>query len=463
MSQRPASRFSLALVVPLAVLASAVFLVFLASTLVENDLIRAGYYQGVLRKTNAYDRAYDEIARDPELSPEVSSILGGGDLVGVDIASAMLGAVAPGLLQAATEEVIARIIEFVKANRTLDARLEITDIVRGLDGGTEFFNDLIPIGDLIPGLRGGGGLGGLFGPGAPIDSDIARIPARDAGSYTNLKAALESVVDEMRERGTLPGTIPSRPSVPQSRYGEVTAILTERAGITDRDVVRAIRADVEDDEIADAVRMSLTAIRAGNGGSPEPQRPPTQTGNDPLAGNPLVEALGGRFVTREGEGANARYFLGPPEDIRKEIEDTFEIVHLVSWMAPIGRPVTLVLLAIILVAIARVAWPDRALAARWVGIPLLAGGLIGFVGWWYGMALGEDELLRITLGDDPQLPASVERLWRDIVAQAFDDLAWTVWLPCIVAIVVGGALVAWSFTKRPRRAAPAGGTRVNYT
>jgi hypothetical protein len=80
------------------------------------------------------------------------------------------------------------------------------------------------------------------------------------------------------------------------------------------------------------------------------------------------------------------------------------------------------------------------------------------------MERGESELLRITLGDDPQLPGTVERLWRDIVSQAFDDVAWTVWIPCIVAIVVGGALVAWSFSRGRRGGTVArGGTRVNYT
>lgn len=461
MRQRPASRFSLLPAIFLATLASLVFLLFLASNLVEGDLIRAGYYQGVLRKTDAYDRAYNEIAKDPELSPEVSAILGGTDILPVDVTTELVGLIAPQLLQEATEAVIERIIEFVKANRSLDARLEITDIVRGLEGGGDFFNDLIPVGDLLPKL-GGAGTGGLFGPGAPIASDIARIPARDAGSYTNLKFQLEQVVDEMRTTGRLPAAIPSRPSVPESRWAEITAILTERAGITDRDVVRAIRLDVEDDEIADAVRMSLTAMRGES--TPGVQDPPDAGNENPLAGNPLVEVLGGRFVSREGEGADARYFLGPPEDIRKEIEDTYKIVHLVSWMAPIGRPLTLAVLAVLLAIIAWLAWPDRALAARWVGIPLLAGGLIGALGWWYGMRRSEEEMLRITLGDNPQLPGTVERLWRDIVAQAFDDVAWTVWLPCAVAIAVGALLVAWSFSRARRGGTAArGGTRVNYT
>ena len=79
-------------------------------------------------------------------------------------------------------------------------------------------------------------------------------------------------------------------------------------------------------------------------------------------------------------------------------------------------------------------------------------GFVGFVAWLFGRELGEDKILEETIGSDPSIAPSFVELWKDVVAEAFAQLTPTVWIPCFIAMAIGGILlVASLFIPEPRR------------
>jgi len=269
------------------------------------------------------------------------------------------------------------------------------------------------------------------------------LPNRRSGSYTAFRNEISAAIDNARDDGELPAAIPNF-AVPERNYDEVIEILAGDSGLRDsgpRAAVSAIEDAVNDDEPALAVRIALTEL-VDPQGSPDGGN---GNGTGAEAGGPLASLGGGEYISTQGSGGNTRYFLGPPENVRKEIEDAFDWVHLISWLSPYARIVTALLLVATLAIIAWRTYPDWPSLLRWTGWPLLAGGFVGFIAWLIGRGIAEDRVIDETLGNSSDLPRSVQRLWTDIVDQAITELTPAIWIPAVVAVVVGALFVVGSF------------------
>jgi pSer/pThr/pTyr-binding forkhead associated (FHA) protein len=389
---------------PLALLTGLAFIVvfagYVSTTAVDTRLLVSDYYKGVLDESNAYHRVYTEVAPDPALSEEVSSLTGGIDIPLAGIAGAVETVAPEFILQQAVEAAIDRLIEYLKAHRSLDVAIDVTPIVRVTD------------------------IGAVTG----VINDLLGRPTRPAGSYDEFMADLRRTLEGIRSSGTLPDVIPDY-EVPAGSRVEVTDTIAAAGDLSRQnpeqaEVIRQIEAAVAQNDIESALKAGMGRFLSGGGAS-----------------RSLIQ---GRFIQEVTEGGETRYYLGPPPEVTRDLSQVISIVHWVSWAAGWGRIVALVAGAVLLATMAKLSYAGVPAMLRWTGVPVLLAGLIGFAGWWVARDVAQTRILQATLGDQSGLPPSYQQLYRDVLSTAAENLTPTIWGPCVAAIVAGGVLLAVS-------------------
>lgn len=391
----PGGSRSVALLMGLGVIL--LFVAFVASNTADAKLLETGYYKGVLQHANAYERTYTEVAADPALADEVNSLVGGIGIIPGAAATAVLRVVPQSFLQGLVEASIDRLIAYLENHTSFDVSLDVTPVMTGL---------------------------GLGAAGFAIGELIGR-PTHEADSYEEFVFELHAALAGIKLSGSLPLVIPDY-DIPENKRQEVTNLIISSAGLTaekDRARIAEVAAAVADNDME-------TALKAGMEG--------LMSGSTLLAQQDLVR---GKFIHETEVGGETRYLLGPPPEVTRQLSDVLRIVHLVSWASGWGRHAAV---AGMIALLALLGWTHRAnglSALRWMGWPLLVAGSIGFAGWLIGRELAKNAILDASLGPDSTVPESFARLYRDVIGQALSDLTPIVWTPCVVAMLLGIALV----------------------
>lgn len=387
-----------------------VFLTYTASNAVDSKLLAAEYYKGVLDDSNAYERAYTEVAPDPALSEQVADLVGGVELPLGEIAGAVRLVAPPSLLQLAVEAAIDRLIEYLKNHRSLDVSIDVTPIVAVTD------------------------IGGI----TDIITDVIGRPTRQADTYEGFLVDLQAAADQVKASGSLPDVIPDF-DIPEGKRTEVAGLILRAGGLDranpgDSEAINKVEDAVAGNDMEEALAAGMRAFLTGGGGKS------------------LVQ---GKFIHEVIEDGQARYYLGPTPETSRALDEVISIVHLVSWAAGWGRFAMLALGGVLLALLARLSFPGgRRSVALWLGVTLVAAGALTFVGWLWGRDAGQDRILQATLGDQSTVPESYEALYRDVLANAAANLTPTIWLPCIVVMAAGAGLVVG--TRLVRRQASSG-------
>lgn len=398
------------------------FAAFVATNSVDAKLLNADYYKGVLQHANAYERTYTEVAADPALSEQVNDLVGGIGVLPGAAAAAVLRIVPQSFLQELVEASIDRLIEYLKNHSSFDVSLDVTPVMTGL---------------------------GLGATGFAIGELIGR-PTHQASSYQEFLFELRAALTGMKVSGSLPLVIPDF-DIPENKRQEVTDIIVESAGLNDpKDGPRIaeVAAAVGANDMEAAFKAAMEGLISGS---------------TVLAQQDLVR---GKFIHEVQVGGKTHYLLGPPPEVTRQLSDVLRIVHLVSWASGWGRIAALAGMAVLLAALGWTHRRSKAAALGWMGTPLVVAGGLGFAAWLIGRQLAQDAILDASLGPNSTVPESFANLYRDVVAQAMSDLTPTVWMPCLVATVVGiallGASVAVSRARSRELGAGAGaGTAAN--
>ncbi len=370
------------------------FVVFLASNTVDTKFLKAGYYEGVLDHSHAYDRAYNDVATDPALSKQTSELLGGTQVPVNEIAGALGAVVGPEALRAAVEVTIEQLIAFLKSDRPLELAIDVTDFV----------------------LAAGAGNAALTA------AQIATLPTEKSASYDVFKANLQQTMDQLA-KGTAPKNIPTF-DIPKANRGEVSGIIKKGAGVSDDNLLDApitfaVDQAIDGNDVVAAIEATM--VKGALGGIT----------------NPGGELAHEQFIHQQGTGPTAKYFLGPPADVTKDVSDTLWIVRLSAHAAVWGRPVGAALVALGALALLVFTWPARRKAFRRVAIPLIFSGVLGLAAWQIGGRILRRELVSVAVGDGSTLPATYAGLVKDVLSQALTDAAPAFWLPSVVVLGVG--------------------------
>lgn len=373
------------------------FAAFVATNSVDAKLLNADYYKGVLQHANAYERTYTEVAPDPALSEQVNDLVGGIGILPGGATAAVLRIVPQTFLQGLVEAAIDRLIEYLKNHASFDVSLDVTPVMTGL---------------------------GLGATGFAIGELIGR-PTHQAGSYQEFLFELRAALAGMKVSGSLPLVIPDY-EIPETRRQEVTDIIVESAGLTaEKDGARIaeVSAAVAGNDMEAAFKAAMEGLISGS---------------TILAQQDLLR---GKFIHEVEIDGKTHYLLGPPPEVTGQLSDVLRIVHLVSWAAGWGRLAAVVGMVVLLALLGWMHRGSKAAALRWMGAPLVIAGGLGFVAWLIGRQVAKDAILDASLGPNSTVPESYGHLYRDVIGQALTDLTPTVWMPCVVAMVIGVGLV----------------------
>jgi hypothetical protein len=392
-----------------------VFFVFLMTHMIDHALFDPGYYKGVLAHTDAYNRAYTDIAADPALSGEVDDLTGGFGFIPTQLVGAVQQVVPATLLQQAVELAIDHIISYLKHHSSLDLSLDVTPIAGQM-------------GDGVIGL---------------VTNELIGLPTKDEPNYETFKADMQATLDGIKKSGKLPAAIPDF-EIPANRRPEIVAMIVQAAGLDesnpkDAKTIREIRSAVADDDMEEAIKAGMGPLIHDSTSSSQSQ------------------VLGGSFMQQTTVNGQERQLLGPPPEVTRRVSDAMFWIHLVSGVSIWLRPVSLAVGVALLGTLAWLMRGDRAAMARWPGAALVAAGALGFFGWLIGREVAKSRIISASIGDNSHLPQSYQTLVKDVIGQAMTDLTPTIWIPCVIAAMAGAVLLALAFIASRRVAAPAVG------
>ena len=157
-----------------------------------------------------------------------------------------------------------------------------------------------------------------------------------------------------------------------------------------------------------------------------------------------------QFISRERRGDQTRLLLGPPEEIRKKIEDSLSIVQLIASISPWLRFVGLGVLVAAIAALTYLAAPARTAMVRWPGIALLAAGISGFAFWAIAEPLFQDLVIDAAFEGGMGPAPAFDRLARDVLNTLISNISPHFWVPSGVAAVMGVVLIGLSMVAPSR-------------
>jgi hypothetical protein len=137
------------------------FFVAVLANAAQAAVLNPSYYQGVLDDEQAYERAYAELAIDPELVPSSIDLLGGVEVPFVNqIPGLLLQAIPVQLVEQIVDQAIADLIAYFKKHKELTLTLDITALVDGA-GSPALEAAIDALGEIAGGREGLGDIEGF--------------------------------------------------------------------------------------------------------------------------------------------------------------------------------------------------------------------------------------------------------------------------------------------------------------
>lgn len=188
------------------------FFVAVLANAAQAAVLNPSYYQGVLDDEQAYERAYAELATDPELVPSSIDLLGGVEVPFVNqIPGLLVQAIPVQLVEQIVDQAIADLIAYFKKHKELTLTLDITALVDGA-GSPALEAAIDALGDIAGGRDGLGDIEGFedtindildglqdernFAPGAPArDPGALALRTADPGFVPGVPVRARTVPD----------------------------------------------------------------------------------------------------------------------------------------------------------------------------------------------------------------------------------------------------------------------------
>ncbi|MFF7177093.1 PI-PLC domain-containing protein [Streptomyces sp. NPDC008121] len=116
-----------------------------ATATARGTVLNAGFHRDVLARERAYDRLYDEVLVDPDLTPVTRELLGRLPVNEAVLTSNLKTVLPPETLRALTDEQIAHLIEYLRGDRdALTLSADLRPVVDNLGHLTQtYFGDLV--------------------------------------------------------------------------------------------------------------------------------------------------------------------------------------------------------------------------------------------------------------------------------------------------------------------------------
>lgn len=377
------------------------FVAFVVTGAVRGKLVSKGFYEEALREQKVYDRLFDDLVNDPKFKPQLEALFGGINVAPEDVKDQIKNIVKPEYIQDIVESAINSFISYFRGEE-LSIDLRITQIIEGITSTMIEYT-----------LK-----------------EIDERPVKEMASLEEFAQELTMLIQNLVTDGEIPAYIP-RYSIPPEHRAEVAEALGQagQLDINNPDHAEAIQAlvqAIQEDDIVKAIKVSVAAMMLQ------------------LIGQSIQALTTNEYVRQVEQDGALQVVLSPPASMQQSLAGKLKIVQTASgaagW-AQIGGIVIVVLGAAGLGFMFR---DDKKSAMRWIGVPVFVGGVIGFVSWMVakGMVTSKVEGVVQKSGG---LPESLKKIMTDVSTGVVDGVTPAFYIPSIVAIILGAALLGGSF------------------
>lgn len=376
------------------------FAAALTTTAAEQHLSDPQFYKDALESEDAYDRAYDDILFDDDLTEQVEDLLGGVDIPEREIKDLVKEIAPPRKLRKAVEDAIDRIVEYMKTGKELVLAIDVTAFVEAIAEVVINFT---------------------------IEAVIA-LPVERSASYEQFVEEFVTTLETL-DGGGIPTAIPSYP-IPEEDVEVVAALVFEVSGIDPEiELGEGVLRAVAQDDVSGALKVATASILLD-----------------------LVVASVEELVSHLDEGPDGELLLAAPDSVVEKLEGRLELPRRILGIASVGRFASGALALAAIAALAVLYAPGWRRTLRWTGCTLAGAGAFTFAFW--AVARGEmvGRIADIVVKKTPGFPETFSMLVDDVLEAAATEIDPTFQLAAAGVVVVGLLLVGASFAVRPRAA-----------
>lgn len=396
--------------IALALLIVVGFVGFVATNAVGSHVQTEGYYKDALANNRVFDRMYDELLVDPKFAPQVDELLGGVNVKRTELVATMKQLVTPERLQEIADELIKHLVSHFGVGDKLELTFDITPIVEGIHD--------VAIRAAVEGLKA--------------------VPTKQSESYEQFIAEFTNVVQLLQGEGELPDSIPTYP-IPEEDQDTAAGILVQAAGLDENDpdqkqVIDFIRDAIAKDDVALAIRVSAAALL------------------EKLIDQSIMQLTSNEYVSHVDGAQGTRFLMGPGAEVTKTVDEKLELVKQLSDAAKWVRLAAAGVIVLALVGLVLMHRKRPKALCAWTGAPFVIAGVLMMIGW-----VIVDGIVRGQLGEvaqSPSLPPSFQQILKDVLESSIGNLSSSIWIPSIIATVVGAVLIAGAFVIKQRSVPP---------
>ncbi len=377
------------------------FAAVLTTSAAEQHLSDPQFYKDALESEDAYDRAYDDILFDDDLTEQVEDLLGGVDIPEREIKDLVKEIAPPRKLRKAVEDAIDRIVEYMKTGKELVLAIDVTAFVEAIAEVVINFT---------------------------IEAVIA-LPVERSASYEQFVEEFVTTLETL-DGGGIPTAIPSYP-IPEEDVEVVAALVFAVSGIDpESELGESVLLAVAQDDVAGALKVATASILLD-----------------------LVVASVEELVSHLDEGPDGELLLAAPDSVIEKLEGRLALPRRILGIASVGRFAFGALALAAIAALAVLYAPDWRRTLRWTGGTLAGAGVFTFAFW--AVARGEmvGRIADIVVKKAPGFPETFSTLVDDVLEAAATEIDPTFQLAAAGVVVVGLLLVGASFAVRTRAAA----------
>ncbi len=368
------------------------FLAILTTTATEQNVSDPAFYKRALDRQDAYERAYDDILFDPDLTAQVENLLGGVQIPAPEIKAVVKEIAPPEKLRRAVEDAIDRVVEFMKTGDRLVLALDVTVFVQAIAEAVVAFT---------------------------IDA-VAALQEEPSVGYEAFLREFVAVLETL-DGGGIPEAIPSYP-IPEEDVPVIASVVFEVGSIDPgSELGQAVYAAVQQDDVAGAIKVATASILID-----------------------LISQSVDDLVSEMDRGEDGEILLAAPASVVDRLEGRLALPRTVLDVAPVGRAAAAAIALAALFAVAALYAPDWRRAVRWTGAALLAGGLATFAFWGIARAVLVGRIGDVVVKKAPGFPHSFSTLVDDVLHAAVAEIDPTFWVPAAIAAVAGAALLGAS-------------------
>lgn len=369
------------------------FTVMLTTSAAEQHLSDPEFYKAALDEEDAYDRAYEEVLFDEDLTGQVEDLLGGVDIPEEEIEDLVKVIVPPGKLRRAVEDAIDRVVEYMKTGKDLVLAIDVTAFVEAIAEAVINFT---------------------------IEAVIA-LPEERSETYEQFANEFVATLETL-DGGGIPGAIPSYP-IPEEDVEVVAGLVFAVSRIEpESELGESVLLAIAQDDVAGALKVATASILLD-----------------------LVVASVEELVSRLDEGPDGELLLAAPNAVTEDLEERLELPRRILGIASVGRFASGALALASLAVLTVLYVPGWRRTLRWTGGALAGAGAFTLVFWTIARGQLVGRIADIVVKKTPGFPETFSTLVDDVLEAAATKIDPTFQLAAVAVLVAGVAAVGASF------------------